>query len=143
MSVPCLRATAAEPIRPGASVGGAQPTVVTGPPSWSTAISSRGLPPSAAARWSARVLERSWAADEKLKRNRITPPICPRRARASSDAEGARPVHAHDELLADELLQLRRRRSGRPGGGERSDEATPATSIGREYLANRAGPAAS
>ena len=78
--------------RPGARTGGSQGIVFTEPPSWSTAIRSRGRPPLAAARCNAAVIARSWAEVAKLKRWTSTPPMSPRLARASSDADGVVPV---------------------------------------------------
>ncbi len=89
---PSTRASVIERTWPGARVGGSQGTVFTEPPSWSTAISKRGRPPLAAARRSAAAVARSRADEPKLKRWMITPPISPRLARPSSDAEGIVPL---------------------------------------------------
>ena len=89
---PSARASALERTWPGARVGGSHGTVFTEPPSWSTAISSRGCPPVAAACCSARAIARSWAEELKFHRCTITPPISPRLARASSEADGVVPA---------------------------------------------------
>jgi hypothetical protein len=89
---PSARASALDRTPPGARAGGSQGSVFTEPPSWSTAISSRGCPPAAAACCSARAIARSWAEEEKFHLCTITPPISPRLARPSSEADGVLPL---------------------------------------------------
>ena len=76
------------------SVGGAQGTRLTEPPSWSVAISSRGWPPFAAAACSVALRARRAAAVVMLAPKRITPPTSPRRMRPSRSALGVVPAIA-------------------------------------------------
>ena len=88
---PSARESALDRTCPGARLGGGHGTVCTEPPSWSTAISSRGCLAAAAACWSVRAIDRTCADEEKFQLCTITPPISPRLARASSDADGVFP----------------------------------------------------
>src|SRR4051794_41932449 len=71
--------------------GGIQEIVLTGPPSWSTPTRSGGRPPPAAACCSRLGTDRRLAAEAKFQLWMITPPIWPRRARASREADGGFP----------------------------------------------------
>jgi hypothetical protein len=64
-------------MRLGEIVGGIHEIVLTGPPSWSTAIRSGGCPPFAAARCSLPAIVRRLAAEVKFVEWMITPPIVP------------------------------------------------------------------
>ena len=66
--------------------GGAQGMRRTSPPSWSVVMMSGGCPPACAAAWSAAVSRETCAGETTFPENRITPPICPARIRASSGA---------------------------------------------------------
>ena len=66
--------------------GGAHGMRRTTPPSWSVAMISGGRPPACAAAWSAAVSRATCAFETTLFENRITPPTCPARTRASSGA---------------------------------------------------------
>ena len=106
------------PICGGDSVGGAHGIRLIGPPSWSTAIRSRGWPPAAAAPW-------SWRGQ------RDAAPPC-------GDV-GAEQDHPADLAAADPAEQVGARRRCRPSGrsasgrsaGRRSRPASPPTRPGR------------
>src|SRR4051812_20850047 len=76
--------------RAGASAGGSDRSRRTSPPSWSTAMSSGGVPPARAARCSAAIVAPGRPLTFGPKR--MTPPIWPRRARASSARDGVVPA---------------------------------------------------
>ena len=81
----------AAPICGGDSVGGAHGIRLIVPPSWSTAIRSRGWPASVAARWSWLVSATRAVFVVRFRPKRITPPTSPPAIRAEQDGLGVGP----------------------------------------------------
>src|SRR5436190_8522780 len=93
VAAPSVPASRAFRICAGESCGGPSGRRRTGPPSWSTATRSGGLPPEAAAAWSRETSDRTAASLVMLPPKRITPPTSPRRTRPSSSALGWVPAN--------------------------------------------------
>ena len=86
----------------GNPVNGGSFSRATRPPSWSTAISGRGLPRPAAERIS-RLRARTWAVLSMLRENRTTPPTSPRASHRPKDSGRdfpSKPTHSGEAKLS-------------------------------------------
>ena len=107
-------------------VGGPLEIRLTSPPSWSMAISSRGLPPARAARCSAPVSATRLATrDTMLLANRITEPTSPWRTARSSEALGGGAGEADHDPLAEQLRRGSRHWNRRGAGALGAGVAAP------------------
>src|SRR5512135_24293 len=102
----------------GNRVNGGSLKRATRPPSWSTAISGRGLPLPAADRIS-RQRARTWAGLSMLRENRTTPATSPRASHPTSAGESAfpsKPTHKGEAMVSIPCFIVRRVYHGARGG---------------------------